>query len=244
MAPDNISDPSFEIERKEAGQGFQPLATGLRGITYNDSTLLGGGCTFTYRVRTRTANGQSAWVESNPLPVPTRCESNPSAAPSIGCFGPVVDNWPLVATYVALLPNGKVIAWYASDDIGRYREFTQLHQIDRRHDPPAQEDGTMAVLWNPDSGSFEDISFGNGNQQSGRMVSGQPTGTDLFCAGFTVLSDGRFFTAGGNRGLEWGSVRTNIFDPRSNTWTQGPPPPTCGATAGIPLSPSCPTARC
>ncbi len=223
-APDSLTNPSFEIERKEGNQGYQPLATGLSSSSHDDTQIVSGGKTFTYRIRTRTANGQSVWVESNPLPVPARCESNLADAPTIGCFGPVVSNWPVVATYVALLPNGKVIAWYASDDIGRYRELTSDHQRDRRNDPPAQEDGTMAVLWNPDSGSFEDVSFGNGSQQNGRTVSGQPKGTDLFCAGFTVLSDGRFFTAGGNRGLEWGSLRTNLFDPKTNTWNLGPGP--------------------
>ncbi len=224
--PDNLSSPSFEIERKEGNQPYQPLASGLSSSSHNDSSIVSGGRTFTYRVRTRSASGQSDWVESNPVPVPARCESNSADAPTIGCFGPVVSNWPLVATYVALLPNGKVIAWYASDDIGRYREHTDVHQADRRNGPPAQEDGTMAVLWNPDSGSFEDVSFGNGSQQNGQTVSGQPRGTDLFCAGFTVLNDGRFFTAGGNRGLEWGSLRTNLFDPRSKTWTLGPGPTT------------------
>jgi hypothetical protein len=225
-APDSLTNPSFEIERKEGSQGYQPLASGISSSALDDTQVVSGGRTFTYRVRTKTANGHSPWVESNPVPVPARCESSPADAPAIGCFGPVVSNWPLVATYVALLPNGKVIAWYASDDIGRYRERTDVHQSDRRNGPPSQEDGTMAVLWNPDSNTFEDASFGNGSQQSGRSVSGQPRGTDLFCAGFTVLNDGRFFTAGGNRGLEWGSLRTNIFDPKTNTWTPGPGPTT------------------
>ncbi|RDI95510.1 DUF1929 domain-containing protein [Meiothermus sp. QL-1] len=173
-------------------------------------------------MRTKTAQGQSAWVESNPVPVPMGCSNHPDNGPAhmVGCFSPVVDNWPLVATYIALLPNGKVVAWYASDDIGRYRENIDVHQSnDPRNAPPAQEDGTMVTIWDPASGSFEDASFGNGSQ---RGVSGQPKGTDLFCAGYTVLEDGRFFTAGGNLGLEWGSLRTNILDPRTRSWTEGP----------------------
>lgn len=226
-APEGLSGPSFEVERKvaTANGAFEPVATGLSATQHLDR-ITSGGKTFIYRVRTRTASGQSDWVESNPVPVPAPCASSPANPPQVGCFGPVVDNWPLVPTYAALLPNGKVVAWYASDDIGRYREMTDVHELDPHNNPPGQEDGTMAVVWDPASGAFEDVSFGNGSQQNGRNVSGQPKGTDLFCAGYTVLEDGRLFTAGGNLGLEWGSPRTNLFDPRTNTWTPGPGPST------------------
>ncbi|MCS7194721.1 MAG: DUF1929 domain-containing protein [Meiothermus sp.] len=226
--PQNVANPSYEIERRIGNEAFQPLASGLNSPSHTDRQIVSGGKTFVYRVRTKTAQGQSDWVESNPVPVPMGCSNHSGNGPAheVGCFGPVVDNWPLVATYIALLPNGKVVAWYASDDIGRYREKTDVHELDPHNNPPGQEDGTMAVVWDPTSGAFEDVSFGNGSQQNGRSVSGQPKGTDLFCAGYTVLNDGRLFTAGGNLGLEWGSPRTNIFDPRTNTWTPGPGPTT------------------
>lgn len=176
-----------------------------------------------YQYRLRATNGAVAsdWVESNAVAVPAPCsnrDTNLSDAATKGCFGPVVD-WPLVPTFSALMPNGKVIGWYASDDTGKYREHTAPHNQQPRNGVLYSDDGTMVAVWDPASGKFQDASMGNRSDQS---VVGSSKGTDLFCAGFSLLSDGRFFTAGGNMGYTYGSIRTNIYDPAKNTWTLGP----------------------
>ncbi|MCX7782051.1 MAG: DUF1929 domain-containing protein [Meiothermus sp.] len=212
---------NYAVERKVVGDsGFQSVNTNLSATSFEDNSVPVGARTYTYRVRAVSASGQSAWVESNPVPLPAPCASNPAEAPSKGCFGPVRSNWPVVPTFSALLPNGKVIGWYASDENGKYRERTDVHNTDPRSNAtPGAEDGTLAAVWNPASDTFQDASFGNRNSLG---ATGRPKGTDLFCAGFTVMTNGKFFTAGGGIGLQWGSIHTNIYDPISNTWTTGP----------------------
>jgi hypothetical protein len=211
----------YEVERTVAGEArFQNVNAGVSATSFEDGSIPAGARTYTYRVRAVSASGQSAWVESNPVPVPAPCASDAAAASQIGCFGPVRTNWPLVNTFSALLPNGKVIGWYASDDDGKYRERTDVHNTSPRTNPaPGDEDGSFITIWNPANDTFQDASFGNRKSMG---VTGESRGTDLFCAGYVVLSDGSFFTAGGGVGLEWGSIRTNIYDPRTNTWTKGP----------------------
>ncbi len=47
-------------------------------------------------------------------------------------------------------------------------------------------------------------------------------GSNIFCAGFAQLSDGRILVAGGNAGAALdGTVQTRIFDWRTETWTRG-----------------------
>ncbi|MER3480366.1 MAG: hypothetical protein C4327_07775, partial [Meiothermus sp.] len=46
--------------------------------------------------------------------------------------------------------------------------------------------------------------------------------TDLFCAAWVVLSDGRLFVAGGNEGSPNGSPDTNVFYSQTKAWSPGP----------------------
>lgn len=115
-----------------------------------------------------------------------------------GKFGPVLD-WPLVATHAALLPDGKVISWYSYDAIGSYRSI-------KDEDSPYHK-STLVDLWDPVTNTHEKV---------------DNSSTDLFCAGWTLLNDGRLLVAGGNLGTGWGSRDTNFFDSVTKLWALGP----------------------
>lgn len=75
-------------------------------------------------------------------------------------------------------------------------------------DPNGGYDDTRVRLWNPNSGSVSNVDL---------------DGYSVFCAGFTHLSDGRLFLAGGNiDDDQTGIPQTHFFDYRNNSWTQGP----------------------
>ena len=112
----------------------------------------------------------------------------------VGQWGPVV-NWPVVGIHVALLPNGKVLAW---DSVGdRATETFPVH------------DFTRATVYDPVAGTHEAVNV--------------DTGYNIFCAGFAHLSDGSLFIAGGNKDAQLnGIVQTHLFNSATNTWLLGP----------------------
>jgi hypothetical protein len=112
----------------------------------------------------------------------------------VGQWGPVVD-WPVVGIHVALLPNGKVLAW---DSVGdRATETFPVH------------DFTRATVWDPATGAHTAATV--------------DTGYNVFCAGFAHLIDGSLFLAGGNRDAQLnGIVQTHLFNPANNDWSLGP----------------------
>jgi hypothetical protein len=112
----------------------------------------------------------------------------------VGQWGPVVD-WPVVGIHVALLPNGKVLAW---DSVGdRATEAFPVH------------DFTRATVYDPVTGTHEAVNV--------------DTGYNIFCSGFAHLSDGSLFIAGGNRDAQLnGIAQTHLFNPATNTWLLGP----------------------
>jgi hypothetical protein len=111
----------------------------------------------------------------------------------VGQWGPV-SNWPVVGIHVALLPNGKVLAW---DSVGdQATEKFQDHTF------------TRATVYDPATDTHTDVRVN--------------TGYNIFCAGFAHLSDGRLFIAGGNRDSALnGIIQTHLFDPVSNGWSRG-----------------------
>src|ERR671925_453106 len=111
-----------------------------------------------------------------------------------GRWGPVVD-WPVVGIHVALLPNGKVLAW---DSVGdRATETFPVH------------DFTRATVYDPVSGTHTPATV--------------DTGFNIFCAGFAHLFDGSLFIAGGNKDAQLnGIVQTHLFNPANNDWSLGP----------------------
>jgi hypothetical protein len=76
---------------------------------------------------------------------------------------------------------------------------------------PSNTVGSAAQLWDPGSGSLTDVSL--------------TYQRDIFCAGTTVMPDGRVFIAGGHlyQGVFGNGVaNTTIFDPASGAFTEGP----------------------
>ena len=93
-----------------------------------------------------------------------------AAAPQdVGEWGPVV-NWPVVGVHVALLPNGKVLAY---DSVGD--NATETYPV---------HDHTRATVWDPATGIHTPVNVPNFN---------------IFCSGLAHLADGRMFMAGGNK---------------------------------------------
>jgi hypothetical protein len=112
----------------------------------------------------------------------------------VGQWGPVVD-WPVVGVHVALLPNGKVLAY---DSIGD--NATESYPV---------QDHTRATVWDPQTGTQTPVNV--------------DTGYNIFCSGLAHLQDGRLFMAGGNKDQQLdGIVQTHLFDPVTNTWRLGP----------------------
>ena len=116
------------------------------------------------------------------------------APQDVGEWGPVV-NWPVVGVHVALLPNGKVLAY---DSIGD--NATETYPV---------QDHTRATVWDPATGTQTPVDV--------------DTGFNIFCSGLAHLPDGRMFMAGGNKDQQLnGIVQTHLFDPVTNLWSLGP----------------------
>jgi hypothetical protein len=112
----------------------------------------------------------------------------------VGRWGPVVD-WPVVGIHVALLPNGKVLAFDSVGDAAT--ETFPVHNF------------TRATVYDPISGTHTPATV--------------DTGFNIFCAGFAHLFDGSLFLAGGNKNAQLeGIVQTHLFNPATNGWSLGP----------------------
>ena len=112
----------------------------------------------------------------------------------VGVWTQPVD-WPVVGVHVALLPNGKVLAY---DSIGD--NATESYPL---------QNTTRATVWDPVTGSQTPVNLN--------------LGYNIFCSGLAHLIDGRMFIAGGNLDQQLnGIVQTTLFDPVSNVWSRGP----------------------
>ena len=112
----------------------------------------------------------------------------------VGQWGPVTA-WPVVGVHVALLPNGKVLAY---DSVG-----------DNAAESYPVQDHTRATVWDPATGTQTPVNV--------------DTGFNIFCSGLAHLEDGRLFVAGGNKDQALnGIVQTHLFNPDTNTWSLGP----------------------
>ena len=112
----------------------------------------------------------------------------------MGQWGPVVD-WPVVGVHVALLENGKVLAY---DSVG-----------DNAAETYPVHDHTRATVWDPATGTQTPVNV--------------TTGYNVFCSGLAHLMDGSLFLAGGNKNAQLeGIVQTHVFDSDTNTWSLGP----------------------
>jgi hypothetical protein len=112
----------------------------------------------------------------------------------VGQWGQLM-GWPVVGVEVALLPNGKVLA-YASVGDAATETFPD-------------QSFTQATLWDPATGKQTRVD--------------EKMGYNIFCSGLAHLVDGRLFIAGGNKDQQLdGIVQTTIFNPATNTWSRGP----------------------
>jgi hypothetical protein len=112
----------------------------------------------------------------------------------IGRWGPVVD-WPVVGVHVALMPNGKVLAY---DSVGD--KATETYEV---------HDHSRATVWDPVTGEQTPVNV--------------DTGFNVFCSGLAHLPGGSLFLAGGNKNAQLEGIRkTHIFDPSTNAWSLGP----------------------
>ncbi len=104
-------------------------------------------------------------------------------------------NWPVVGVHVALLADGKVLAY---DSVGD--NATETYPV---------HDHTRATLWDPETGQHTDV-----------MVN---TGFNVFCSGLAHLPDGSLFLAGGNKNSALAGIKqTHIFNLETKTWIVGP----------------------
>ena len=123
-------------------------------------------------------------------PPPPRSPGNEH---EVGSWGPLVD-WPVVGVHVALLPNGKVLAYDSVGDAAT--ETFPVHNF------------TRATVWDPATGTQTHVNV---------------TGYNVFCSGLAHLTDGSLFLAGGNRSAALdGIVQTHVFNYLTNTWSLGP----------------------
>ena len=177
----------------------------------------------------RGSTGDAASVRWTSAATADAVSADPGQA---GQWGPVVD-WPVVGIHVALLPNGKVLAWDSVGDAAT--ETFPVHNF------------TRATVYDPVTGTHTPATV--------------DTGYNIFCAGFAHLYDGSLFIAGGNKNAQLeGIAQTHLFNPATNGWSLGPTmaagrwypsvtPLTNGEmliTEGGPDTPRCgrPTGRC
>jgi hypothetical protein len=118
----------------------------------------------------------------------------PGAPDDIGTWS-AIETWPVVGVHVALLPNGKVLAY---DSVGD--QATETYPV---------HDHTRATVWDPATKTHTDVRVN--------------TGFNVFCSGLAHLLDGSVFLAGGNKNSSLHGIdQTHTFNPANNTWTTGP----------------------
>ena len=101
--------------------------------------------------------------------------------------------WDIVPLHIHLLPTGKVLAW------GKFEDGSNMTVMGAPR------------LWDPAAGTPE---------ATARMV---PADTMLFCAGHSLMADGKLMVSGGHKLDDRGLNITNIFDPATESWSHGLP---------------------
>jgi len=100
---------------------------------------------------------------------------------------------PVVPVFEAVLPNGKALIW---DSVG-----------DDAAESYPDHGFTRAMVWNPADDTYKRVDL---------------QGSNIFCAGFAHLGNGNILVAGGNADANLaGTVRTYVFNWRTETWTRG-----------------------
>ncbi|HKX69431.1 MAG TPA: ricin-type beta-trefoil lectin domain protein [Intrasporangium sp.] len=127
-------------------------------------------------------------------PAASKAAAAELAGPEVsGTWGPILPA-AVVPVFTALLPNGKILMW---DSVG-----------DAPTESFPDHTFTRAAVFDPATGTSTRIDV---------------AGSNIFCAGFVQLADGRIFVAGGNKDSSLNGIRlTHIFDWNTMAWTRGP----------------------
>lgn len=209
---DEVSGASYTVSRRSGETSFNSIAT-TNTAKHIDSGL-SGFTTYWYQLKAVNAWGESPDIQTGLTTFPDEtgfAVSNQYAQQ--GYFAPPRENWPVLPTFAMLTPpdssgKHKIFAWYSRDEYGQ----TLATHVD------LNRTGTMAALYD----------FENPQNPNPWELVNNNNHTDLFCAGFSILPDGKIYTAGGHLGYDRvtgyppGSKHTDIFDPVSKTWSAGP----------------------
>ncbi len=145
-------------------------------------------------IEDRTAeNARRIQRETGIRPGTARAPAAVAADPGqSGSWSPVTAT-PVVPVFEAVLPNGKVLIW---DSVG-----------DNPTESYPDHSFTRAMVFNPADNTHKRVDL---------------QGTNIFCAGFAHLANGNILIAGGNANAQLaGTVRTYVFNWRTETWTRG-----------------------
>jgi hypothetical protein len=106
-----------------------------------------------------------------------------------------------VMIHVSVLPDGRVLFWGRDKLRDAFGNLTEKDEVSK----------ATARVWTPGTSLFQVVNN---------------ITTNLFCSGHSFLPDGRLFVVGGHKNLFPNSLvgdeHTNIFDPVTNTWSNGP----------------------
>jgi Domain of unknown function (DUF1929)/Carbohydrate binding module (family 6) len=117
----------------------------------------------------------------------------------VGQWGPKFA-WPSISIHAVVLPNGKIMSWDSSAKGDGY---------DANGQPKVTE--TVTWLWDPET-----------DPTSTHQTSILNTHTNMFCAGHSLLPDGKLLVVGGHIFNLKGFPHTNTYDFKTSTWTAGP----------------------
>jgi Domain of unknown function (DUF1929) len=164
-----------------------------------------------------TSPGSNEPISAQAFPEPTLPTVAPASAAVKGYWSPT-EPWPLVAIHASLLPNGDVLTWDMSGEDG----FSSAANIPGSWDyQPADGKYVRRVdRWDIRAGTHSRVDNFT---------------TNLFCSGHVLMPDGSLFVVGGHipiftgppvtvrQDVGGGTKDTNVFDWRTNAWTQGTP---------------------
>jgi Domain of unknown function (DUF1929) len=119
----------------------------------------------------------------------------------VGQWGPKFA-WPSISIHAVVLPNGKIMSWNSNDKGDGYTDAAGT--IPRVTD-------TVTWLWDPEA-----------DPTSINQTSVLNTHTNMFCAGHSLLPDGKLLVVGGHQYNLHGFPHTNTYDFKKSKWEDGP----------------------
>jgi Domain of unknown function (DUF1929)/Carbohydrate binding module (family 6) len=123
----------------------------------------------------------------------------PESPAAVGKWGPKFA-WPSISIHAVVLPNGKIMSWNSNDKGDGYDAGGQPKITD-----------TVTWLWDPETDP-------NSTNQQSKLN----THTNMFCAGHSLLPDGKLLVVGGHIFNLKGFPHTNTYDFKTSTWEAGP----------------------